>query len=50
MVKAWLFNDDGGDQRLPHKPDPEVFIGLEELKERTGVSYWKVSSEVLPNV
>lgn len=42
MVQAWLFNDDGTDQRSPHKPDPEVYIGLEELKHRTGVSYWKV--------
>ncbi|XP_074604382.1 acireductone dioxygenase 1 [Brevipalpus obovatus] len=45
MVRAWLFNDDGTDQRLPHKPNPEVYIDLEELKQRSGVSYWKLDAD-----
>ena len=42
MVKAWYFNDDGTDQRLPHQHDPVKLIDLEKLKEKTGVLYWKV--------
>lgn len=42
MVKVWLFNDDGSDHRLPHQHDPVQLIDLDELKEKTGVLYWKV--------
>lgn len=42
MVQVWWFNDDGLDQRKPHKKDDDL-IDLAKLKELTGVSYWKVS-------
>lgn len=31
MVRAWLMDDDDGDQRLPHMRSPPIFIELEKL-------------------
>ena len=45
MVKAWYYNDDGTDQRLPHQHNPVKSIDLEKLKEKTGVLYWKIDAD-----
>ena len=46
MVQAWymapLTAED--DQRLPHRTDPLQELSLDQLKERTGCLYWKVSA------
>jgi 1,2-dihydroxy-3-keto-5-methylthiopentene dioxygenase len=44
MVRAWYLADDNGeDQRLEHHLNPPHFVPVEQLKELSGVQYWKVS-------
>lgn len=43
MVRAWYMNShDDQDQRTERHMDPPQFISLDELKQKTGVLYWKV--------
>lgn len=43
MVRAWYMDSDTKtDQRLEHHRQPPKFIELPELKQTTGVEYFKV--------
>lgn len=33
MVRAWLMNNDSGDQRLEHMTDPPLFVDMKKLAE-----------------
>lgn len=44
MVKVWYINDnEDEDQRSERHLVPPKFIDLEELKQKSGVLYWKVN-------
>lgn len=42
MVRAWYMDESGDDQRLEHHQTPPQFVPVDQLKELTGVQYWKV--------
>ncbi len=43
MVNSWYMNNnDEEDQRSPRHLSPPKYVSLDELKEKTGVLYWKV--------
>ncbi|KAJ6221625.1 hypothetical protein RDWZM_000170 [Blomia tropicalis] len=46
MVRAWYMNsNDDQDQRTERHMDPPQFISLDELKQKTGVLYWKLNAD-----
>ncbi len=51
MVNSWYMNNnDEEDQRSPRHLSPPKYVSLDELKEKTGVLYWKVFSYLLINM
>lgn len=45
MVQAWYMNDnDNEDQRSERHLSPPNYIDIDELKTKTGILYWNVSS------
>lgn len=44
MVQAWFMDEEKTDQRLEHHRNPPQYISLEDLFQKTGVEYFKVSS------
>ncbi|KAH7969941.1 acireductone dioxygenase [Rhipicephalus sanguineus] len=46
MVRAWYMDDDSSiDQREEHQLDPPVPVSLDELREKSGVLYWKLNAD-----
>ncbi|XP_061089420.1 acireductone dioxygenase [Conger conger] len=45
MIEAWYLDECNGDQRLPHKCDPNKPVSLEELKQ-LGVLHWKLDADI----
>eukprot|EP00636_Phaeomonas_parva_P009151 CAMPEP_0118862948 /NCGR_PEP_ID=MMETSP1163-20130328/7994_1 /TAXON_ID=124430 /ORGANISM="Phaeomonas parva, Strain CCMP2877" /LENGTH=226 /DNA_ID=CAMNT_0006796909 /DNA_START=65 /DNA_END=745 /DNA_ORIENTATION=- len=43
-IEAWYYNDDGADQRLPHKYEPNRPVPLEKLTE-LGVIQWALDAD-----
>merc|ERR1711976_403964 len=37
------------DQRLPHMSEPPEMLDLDQLKEKTGVLYWKINADDVEN-
>jgi len=46
MVNSWYMNNnDEEDQRSPRHLSPSKYVSLDELKEKTGVLYWKIDAD-----
>uniref|UniRef100_A0A224YPW9 Acireductone dioxygenase n=1 Tax=Rhipicephalus zambeziensis TaxID=60191 RepID=A0A224YPW9_9ACAR len=46
MVRAWYMDEDSSvDQREEHQLDPPVPVSLDELREKSGVLYWKLNAD-----
>ncbi|XP_050039079.1 acireductone dioxygenase [Dermacentor andersoni] len=46
MVRAWYMDDDlSTDQREEHQLDPPVPVALDEIREKSGVLYWKLNAD-----
>lgn len=45
MVRVWYMDSENTDQRLEHHRNPPHFLNLNELLDKTGVQYYKVSSK-----
>uniref|UniRef100_A0A6B2E3U2 Acireductone dioxygenase n=1 Tax=Phlebotomus kandelakii TaxID=1109342 RepID=A0A6B2E3U2_9DIPT len=43
MVRAWFMDTETTDQRLEHHRTPQEFISLEDLYDKTGVEYFKIT-------
>ncbi|KAH7954459.1 hypothetical protein HPB49_018759 [Dermacentor silvarum] len=45
MVRAWYMDDDlSTDQREEHQLEPPVLVSLDEVREKSGVLYWKLNA------
>uniref|UniRef100_A0A2R5LHW8 Acireductone dioxygenase n=1 Tax=Ornithodoros turicata TaxID=34597 RepID=A0A2R5LHW8_9ACAR len=46
MVRAWYMDDDTTtDQREEHQLNPPVPLSLDEVREKSGVLYWKLDAD-----
>ncbi|XP_056151746.1 acireductone dioxygenase [Lampris incognitus] len=44
-VEAWYMDNSDGDQRLPHRRDPNQPVSPEEL-QKLGVLHWKLNADI----
>ena len=42
MVQAWYIKENITDQTEPNHVDPPRYVAIDELKEKTGVLYYRV--------
>ncbi|KAH6935985.1 hypothetical protein HPB50_012074 [Hyalomma asiaticum] len=46
MVRAWYMDDDlSTDQREEHQQDPPLPVSLDEVRDKSGVLYWKLNAD-----
>lgn len=50
MVLAWFMDSEISDQRLEHHRNPPEYISLEDLYQKTGVEYFKVSIKLFARI
>lgn len=46
MVNVWYMDEETTDQRLEHHLNPPQFLEVDELFNKTGVEYIKVSNKL----